>query len=120
MLNEAPSTLRSFIVPILMDVTRQDEIERARAEVGRHLTQKRLGLHALINNAGVSSPGSPCCLDVFPLLHLVSSHPLIPSGPLEFLSDEAVRQVYETNVIGLLATTRTFLPLLQDSISMFV
>jgi short-subunit dehydrogenase len=70
---------------VVLDVTRAESVDAAAAEVER-LTQGR-GLDVLINNAGYG---------------LV--------GPLEMLSAADVRAQFETNVHGLLAVTRAFLP----------
>ena len=76
----------AVLTPLLIDVTDEVTIHRAAAtvadEVGAH------GLTALLNNAGVTG-----------------------SGPLEYLPTDVLRHVLNVNVVGLLATTRTFLPL---------
>lgn len=70
---------------VAMDVTSRESIQRA-VECVRELTDGK-GVDVLVNNAG------------YGLL-----------GPLEELSDEDVRAQFETNVFGLLAVTRAFLP----------
>ena len=71
-----------------LDVTDAASIERARAEVdvatGGH------GLDVLVNNAGYGQ-----------------------FGPLEEISDADVRAQFDTNVFGLLAVTRAFLPAMR-------
>ncbi len=68
-----------------LDVTDPESIRSLAAEVDR-ITEGE-GPDALVNNAG------------YGLL-----------GPLEVLSEEDVRAQFETNVFGLLAVTRTFIP----------
>jgi NAD(P)-dependent dehydrogenase (short-subunit alcohol dehydrogenase family) len=68
-----------------LDVTSAASIETAQLEVER-ITGGR-GIDVLVNNAGYGQ-----------------------IGPIEVLSDEDVRAQFETNVFGLLAVTRAFLP----------
>jgi NAD(P)-dependent dehydrogenase (short-subunit alcohol dehydrogenase family) len=78
------------LTPVLIDVSDEKTLDRAVTrvadEVGGH------GLTGLLNNAGVTG-----------------------AGPLEYLPSDVLRQVLNVNVIGLLATTRAFLPLLRAS-----
>ena len=76
------------IVPLQLDVTDGESIARA-AEIVRHRVGKT-GLAGLINNAGIAI-GSP--LEVIPLPQL--------------------RKQLEVNVIGQIAVTQAFLPLLR-------
>lgn len=73
---------------LVLDVTSSASIAAAHAAVDA-LTQGR-GLDALVNNAGYGQ-----------------------FGVLEELSDAAVRRQFETNVFGLLAVTRAFLPAMR-------
>ena len=73
---------------VAMDVTSQASIDSAREVVDR-LTNGH-GVDVLVNNAGYG---------------LV--------GPLEMLSDADVRAQFDTNVFGLLAVTRAFLPAMR-------
>jgi len=68
-----------------LDVTDPDSIRQAVVEVER--ITHGAGLDALVNNAGYGQ-----------------------SGPLELVGDPEVRSQFETNVFGLLAVTRAFLP----------
>jgi NAD(P)-dependent dehydrogenase (short-subunit alcohol dehydrogenase family) len=72
----------------MLDVTDPDSI----AEAGRRVSEVEgeTGLWGLINNAGISV-----------------------AGPLELLPLSEVRTQFEVNVIGALAVTQTFLPLLR-------
>lgn len=76
------------IIPIRLDVTDEESIRQA-AEVVRQITGEA-GLAGLINNAGIAI-GSP--LEVIPL--------------------DQLRRQLEVNVIGQIAVTQAFLPLLR-------
>src|SRR3989442_1654896 len=78
----------AHVVPVLMDVTDAVSIARARDEVSRALAGAPLA--GLVNNAGIPSAG-----------------PLEP-GPLDQL-----RHVLEVNLVGAVAVTQAFLPLLK-------
>lgn len=82
---ECPSDRMS---PVRIDVTDEDSIGAAAAEVADQTGES--GLWALVNNAGI-------CI----------------SAPLECVSSDQLRRQLETNVVGQLATTRAFLPLLR-------
>jgi NAD(P)-dependent dehydrogenase (short-subunit alcohol dehydrogenase family) len=73
------------VEPLALDVADPDSVEAAHAEVERRTAGA--GLDVLINSAGYALP-----------------------GPLEALTDADVRAQFDTNVFGLLAVTRAFLP----------
>ena len=75
--------------PILLDVTDQAAITEAVKEIGKYAGNQ---LYGLVNNAGIAT-----------------------SGPLECVSINSIRQVLEVNVIGLMAVTQAFLPLLKPA-----
>ncbi len=75
------------ITPILLDVTKHDQIQKAFEHI-----QSKGALWGLINNAGI-----------------------VVAGPLEFLTVEDLREQFEVNVFGLHQMTRIFLPLLRES-----
>lgn len=77
------------ITAVTLDVTSQASIDAARAEVDR--VTEGYGLDVLVNNAGYG---------LF--------------GPLEVLEDADVRAQFDTNVFGLLAVTRAFLPAMRE------
>ncbi len=79
--------------PLLMDVTDYDSIQAA-AELVRAKLPPDVGMVGLVNNAGIAV-----------------------SGPLQYVPLEAVRTQFEVNVLGLLAVTQAFLPLLQNGTS---
>ncbi len=74
---------------VVLDVT--DAVSIAEAE--RHILIRTdgYGVDAVINNAGYGA-----------------------MGPVEEISDAALRAQYETNVFGLMAVTRTFLPRMRE------
>jgi NAD(P)-dependent dehydrogenase (short-subunit alcohol dehydrogenase family) len=75
-------------VPLVLDVTDDDAVAAAVAEVGGALGGEPLV--GLVNSAGVSG-----------------------GGPVELTPPEDVRRVMETNFTGTVAVTRAFLPLLR-------
>jgi NAD(P)-dependent dehydrogenase (short-subunit alcohol dehydrogenase family) len=76
--------------PILMDVTDENSIARAKDEIAGALGGK--GLWGLVNNAGISF-----------------------RAPLEYTPMADFRRLYDANVFGLLAVTQAFLPLIRQS-----
>jgi NAD(P)-dependent dehydrogenase (short-subunit alcohol dehydrogenase family) len=75
------------LTPILLDVTEEDSIT---AGIGRIRDETDGRIFGLINNAGLSM-----------------------NGPLELVSVSQIRALLEVNVIGLLAVTKTLIPLLR-------
>ena len=78
------------VVPIQLDVTKPAEIAAAAARIAETVGSQ--GLAGLVNNAGVAG-----------------------GGPIEFVPVDAVRQMFEVNVFGLLAVTQACLPLLRTA-----
>ena len=76
------------LTPVLLDVTDETTIARARDEISGAVGEN--GLWGLVNNAGISF-----------------------RAPLEFVRLSEFRQLYESNVFGLLAVTQAFLPLIR-------
>lgn len=76
--------------PLILDVTDPATIEGARVEVDRVVGSAGLG--GLVNNAGIAV-----------------------AGPLEYLPTDALRRQLEVNVVGQIAVTQAFLPLLRAS-----
>src|SRR5207244_3594417 len=81
---------RDGVTPVRMDVTDTASITRARGEVERALGMTLL--IALVNNAGIPA-----------------------AGPLELFPLDELRRVLEVNLIGVVAVTQAFLPLLKVS-----
>ncbi len=77
------------ISPVMLDVTSPTDIAAAVEQVQAQLNGQ--ALHGLINNAGIAV-----------------------GGPLEFLPIERIRHQLEINVIGQIAVTQAFLPLLRE------
>lgn len=77
-----------FFVPLIFDVTDPQSLQHAVDQVSNLLDGQPL--HGLVNNAGVSFAG-PVLLQPF----------------------EEIRTTFEVNVLGLLAVTRAFAPLLK-------
>lgn len=78
----------SRVTPLLLDVTQASAIEQAAKDVAEALGEAPLV--GIVNNAGIGF-----------------------GGPLEFIDLEEMRNGFEVNVFGLLAVTRTFLPLVR-------
>jgi NADP-dependent 3-hydroxy acid dehydrogenase YdfG len=78
--------------PLILDVTNRTSIDLAAAEVRREIKNLNVGLFGLVNNAGVSR-----------------------DLPLELQPDENIRFVYEVNVFGVMAVSRTFIPMLREA-----
>jgi NAD(P)-dependent dehydrogenase (short-subunit alcohol dehydrogenase family) len=83
----APAAVASRIVPVLLDVTRDQDIQRALAQVAAHSSD---GLYALINNAGFNL-----------------------NGAFEYTGEAEARALMDTNFVGLAALSRAALPLLR-------
>ena len=77
------------LTPLLLDVTDSDAIADAVARVEEDTGGRLAGL---VNNAGLSL-----------------------NGPLELLPVSEIRRLFEVNVVGLLAVTRAFIPLLRNA-----
>lgn len=75
------------VTPLIMDVTKPDEIAAAVSRVSEWLNGRTL--FGLVNNAGISVP-----------------------GPLAHQSADDLRKQFETNFFGLHAVTAAFLPLI--------
>lgn len=87
----APAASAARILPVLLDVTRQDQIQEALARVEAHAPE---GLYALINNAGFNL-----------------------NGAFEYTTEADARALMDTNVVGLAALSRAALPLLRRHVA---
>ncbi|GLV48525.1 short-chain dehydrogenase/reductase [Thermus sp. LT1-2-5] len=83
---EAEALRAEGITPLLLDVTREEDLARAREALEEE------GLYGLVANAG-----------------------LAVAGPLELVPVTAFREALEVNVLGTFATVKAFLPLLRRS-----
>jgi len=73
---------------VALDVTDRRSLEAARKEIEEQLGE--LPLWGLVNNAGV-----------------------VDAGPVELLDLDHARQLFEVNVLGVMAATQTFLPAIR-------
>ncbi|MFL6250780.1 MAG: SDR family oxidoreductase, partial [Actinomycetes bacterium] len=80
---------RGRLEPVTLDVTDPASVAAARALVERRTGGR--GLDVLVNNAGYALP-----------------------GPLEALADADLRGLFDTNLFGLLAVTRAFVPAMRE------
>jgi NAD(P)-dependent dehydrogenase (short-subunit alcohol dehydrogenase family) len=78
------------LTPVLLDVTDETAIARAKDEIANVVGEH--GLWGLVNNAGISF-----------------------RAPLEFTPLTEFRRLYDSNVFGLLAVTQAFLPLIRQA-----
>ena len=78
-----------LLEPLPLDVTDPASVEAARELVDRRTGGR--GLDVLVNNAGFALP-----------------------GPLETLAERDLRELFDTNVFGLLAVTRAFVPAMRE------
>ncbi|WP_138500683.1 SDR family oxidoreductase [Nostoc sp. PA-18-2419] len=78
------------LTPILMDVTKAEEIKFAADIVSKSVGDR--GLVGLVNNAG-----------------------FLVDGPIEYLSIDDLRWQFEVNVFGQIAVTQAFLPLIRKA-----
>jgi len=76
------------LIPVILDVTDDASIQQSRAIVAEHVGTS--GLFGLINNAGIAVV-----------------------GPLEAVPIPDLRRQFEINLIGQVAVTQTFLPLIR-------
>jgi len=86
--SDAAALTQAGVTPVMMDVTDSPAIARARAEVERELAGAPLA--GLVNNAGIPA-----------------------AGPLELLPLDELRRALEVNLVGAVAVTQAFLPLLK-------
>jgi NAD(P)-dependent dehydrogenase (short-subunit alcohol dehydrogenase family) len=78
------------LTPVIIDVTDPASIDAAAGEVARETGDA--GLDGLVNNAGISVP-----------------------GPVELLPLEDLRRQLEVNVVGQVAVTQAFMPLIRTA-----
>lgn len=78
------------LIPVIIDVTKQDTIETAAKQVSEAVGDA--GVYGLVNNAGISV-----------------------IAPMEFIPLDELRWQLEVNVIGQLAVTQAFLPMIRQA-----
>jgi len=79
---------RANVTPLQLDICDEDSVVEARDRVAGQLEGR--GLDGLVNNAG-----------------------LVVQGPIELLPRHALKRQFDVNVIGQIAVTQAFLPLLR-------
>jgi len=89
LVEEAKNIPGARLEPLVLDVTSAASIDAARDEIDRRTAGH--GVDVLVNNAGIP---------VF--------------GPIELVSDGDLRRQFDTNVFGLMAVTRAFVPRMRD------
>lgn len=77
------------LVPIILDVAHEETFRSAYSIIASTISDT--GLYGLVNNAGIAV-----------------------GGPLELIPLEELRKQFEVNVMGQIAVTQTFLPLLRQ------
>ncbi len=98
----AAQTVEGDVHPIQLDVTDEASIHAAVAQV-----EQRFGrLDILINNAAISRANGP---------ESETMHDYIQRSRATLISVDEVRNIWETNVFGVLAVTQAFVPLLRKS-----
>lgn len=80
------------LIPLQLDVTNRESIAAAALVVAAELRSRGLQLYGLVNNAGIGL-----------------------SGPLEFLPMDEVQKIFDVNVIGQIAVTQAFMPMIRQS-----
>jgi len=91
-INEASKLGVKGIVPVILDVTKTQEIKRAREKIEDFLaSHSGLPFVGLVNNAGISS-----------------------RCPLESVPIENAKWIFEVNFWGMLEVTQEFLPLIRQ------
>ncbi|AUS99556.1 short-chain dehydrogenase [Nostoc sp. CENA543] len=78
------------LIPVILDVTKKEQIKAAAEIVASAISDK--GLVGLVNNAGI-----------------------LVDGPLEYLDIDELRWQFEVNVIGQVAVTQAFLPMIRQA-----
>src|SRR5665213_1431788 len=74
--------------PVLLDMSKRDDMTRVIDDITREVG--RDGLHGLVNNAGVGV-----------------------GGPIEYVTEDDWRWVFEVNLFGVVALTKAAIPLLK-------
>jgi len=78
---------KTRLIPVILDVSRPDQIDSARDFIANRVD----GLFAVVNNAGIQAV-----------------------SPVETISVDEFRRVFEVNVFGAMAVTKAFAPLLRS------
>ncbi|WP_395736173.1 SDR family oxidoreductase [Prosthecobacter sp.] len=84
------ASAKGLIVPVILDVTNREQLQKVVQEVSAATGAD--GLQGVVNNAGIAL-----------------------AGPLEFMPLEAFEKQFQINVLGLIAVTQAFMPLIRAS-----
>jgi len=84
-----PSNARQLLLPVILDVTKREQIDSARDYILNTLGSNKL--FGVINNAGIQNV-----------------------APVEACSEADLRKCFEVNVFGAVAVSKAFAPLLRD------
>jgi len=79
------------IVPLQLDVTNEDSVAAAAKEIASRVGES--GLEGVVNNAAI----------------------LVTPGPVEWKPLDTFRKMYEVNVVGMVAVTKSVLPLIRKA-----
>jgi short-subunit dehydrogenase len=91
LVKEAKSrNLEKFVKPVIMDVTKSEEIREILEQISKFLQENNLPLVGIVNNAGIST-----------------------RYPLEIQPLENARKVLDVNFFGAVDVTQRFLPLIR-------
>jgi short-subunit dehydrogenase len=91
LVKEAKSrNLEKFVKPVIMDVTKSEEIREILEQISKFLQENNLPLVGIVNNAGIST-----------------------RYPLEIQPLEVARKVLDVNFFGAVDVTQRFLPLIR-------
>jgi short-subunit dehydrogenase len=81
---------QKLVIPVILDVTKQETIDAVVLKATKMIEEENKNLYAIVNNAGIQM-----------------------AGPLENLTTQQMREIFDVNVFGLHSLTRSFLPLLR-------
>jgi len=92
MMEEAKTQkVEKYVKPIIMDVTKSDQIKKIYEEIKEFTKEKNLPLVGIVNNAGIST-----------------------RYPLEIIPIDLARQIMDVNFFGSVEVTQQFLPLIRE------
>jgi len=107
--NEQDEHYSGKIIPVIFDVTKDDQIQNAVTTIEKACKENDLDFVSIVNNAGINPEG-----DTYAKVLSESTTGGKKSVPDNILSDsELVTNVFDTNVVGCFRVTKAFMPLLQ-------
>lgn len=96
---------KGLVVPVMLDVTNDEQVAAAVAMIGKVCKEKDLQFVGIVNNAGINPEGER--------LAKIYGEGKEPDN--ELVDTATVLRVLDTNVVGCFRVTRAFLPLLDRS-----